>query len=141
MLDSRKFHLRSTFKCETRALDFYFGSAGKYALVAIGILVCYVLPLREADADERLAYDPANRDDEIRRLINQLDDRSYSTRESASVELAKIGAPALRALAMTVFEASPETSWRTKKGNRINRHPRKRRSVFEIVGDIAAALS
>ncbi len=70
---------------------------------------------RPAIADERPAYDRFSRDDKIRRLIDQLDDRSFSVREAASIELADQGAAALRALAMNVFDGSPEIAWRSKK--------------------------
>ena len=109
MVTTRQIHFPTASKRRRCRLVILAGLAGS------SILIWLVTTPLIALADERLAYDPSGRDDEIRSLISQLDDRSFAVREAASFELAKMGAPALRALAMTVFEASPEQAWRTKR--------------------------
>lgn len=64
--------------------------------------------------DDKLPFERRSVEDEVRLLIQQLDDSSYSVRENASLRLTEIGLPALRSLAMGVFEASPEKVWRTR---------------------------
>ena len=66
-------------------------------------------------ADENMPYEKRGIDDRIKKLIEQLDDPRFANRENASLELAKIGKPALRSLAISVFEGSPESVWRTRK--------------------------
>ncbi len=65
-------------------------------------------------ADEEVPFEKRGIEDRIQQLIRQLDDRSFANRENAAQELAQIGVPALRFLALSVFEGSPEAVWRTR---------------------------
>lgn len=66
-------------------------------------------------ADERLPNQPASTDDQIARYIKQLDDGRYTTRETASQQLAQFGQTAIRPLAIKAISGTPEAAWRAKQ--------------------------
>ncbi len=68
-----------------------------------------------AKADEKLDYEPTKKDDQVAKLVDQLDAVQFSARESATEQLTKIGGPALRQLALRAIKCSPEAAWRIKQ--------------------------
>lgn len=67
---------------------------------------------RAATTDEPGLGDPTQR---IPYLIKQLDSINYLARESAAVELARVGGSAIGPLAYQSLQGSPEQCWRIKK--------------------------
>ncbi len=65
-------------------------------------------------ADDQLPFDAASLDNQIASYVAQLDDLSFVAREKAMQELAVIGCPAIRPLAIKVLKGSPEAAWRAK---------------------------
>ena len=65
-------------------------------------------------ADDQLPFDAASLDNRIASYVAQLDDLSFVAREKAMQELAVIGCPAIRPLAIKVLKGSPEAAWRAK---------------------------
>ncbi len=52
---------------------------------------------------------------DISKLIDQLDDQRFESRESATRALVAVGEDALRSLAHHYYQASPEAAWRIKR--------------------------
>jgi len=69
----------------------------------------------ERTAEEQIDYESSRNDQQIAKLVNQLDAIQFSARESATEQLTKMGGLALRQLALRAIECSPESAWRIKQ--------------------------
>lgn len=71
-------------------------------------------PIRPDDSTRTDSYPPGS-DTQIHQLIEQLNSDSFVTREQATVELVRLGKPAIGPLARQSFDCSPEACWRIRK--------------------------
>lgn len=84
-----------------------------YACTIFLSVCCQNFGFAQQSPDEFIKPAPVNSDPEhIRNLIGQLDANTYRAREQATIELVKIGTPALQQLTEAMLNRNPEQTFR-----------------------------
>ncbi len=107
------FSLRTTRRPPNLPARFREWGCGLRRLASF-LFIFSVMSVTFVAADDQLPFDAASLDNQIASYVAQLDDLSFVAREKAMQQLAVIGGPAIRPLAIKVLNGSPEAAWRAK---------------------------